>query len=280
MPSVSRISSTTHGDSRRGEVLVAVVNRRRDLDIVHNEQWYRIPEDSVRRLRGAWPPRWVAFFESKSLPGGGSVQRYARVRHVERATRAELFPGEPAGRSTGRIYQRLWLDPVELRDTPIRLVRPRPIAFILTTWSRFSTAETINDLWSDSPREDTLWRALKQHAFPAERQWPEIVAGRRYLLDFAMFCREGNIDVETDGDTYHSGPRASARDNHRQNALASRGWQTLRFNTPQLEIEIDRCIEEIAALVNHLKGFRDDGEFARTFVSDAGSVGQQLPLLG
>ena len=277
---VSRVTPHDQRDPSKGELLVGVVSRKRDLAIARDEHWYRIPDESIRLLHGDWPPRWLALFESRNLSGGGAIRHYAEVTRIDVATRAELFPGEPAGAKTGRVYHRLSLGPMQTRKVPISLVRPRPIAFITSTWTKFVAAETINDLWNDSPREDTLWQALKQNAFPAERQWPESVSGRRYLLDFAMFCNDGKIDVETDGDTYHSGPNASARDNSRQNALLSKGWRTLRFNTPQLERDIDACIKEIAAVVNNLKGFKDDGHIARTFVAELGSVVQQLPLLG
>ena len=276
---VSRVLHRSQRDPDKGELLVGVVSRKRDLAFALDEHWYRIPRENTRLVHGAWPPKWLALFESRNLSGGGAIRYYAKVVGNDLATRAELFPGEPAGAKTGRVYHRLALGPVLTREVPIRLVRPRPIAFITSTWAKFSSAETINDLWNDSPREDTLWAALKQQAFPAERQWPESVAGHRYILDFAMFCNEGKIDLETDGDTYHSGPHASARDNSRQNALLSKGWRTIRFNTPQLERDIDACIREIAAVVNNLKGFKDDGHIARTFVAEPKSLGQQLTLL-
>jgi hypothetical protein len=51
---------------RRGEVLVAIMNNLLDFAIARDEHWYRIPISSVERmLRKRWPPRWLAFYQTK-----------------------------------------------------------------------------------------------------------------------------------------------------------------------------------------------------------------------
>jgi hypothetical protein len=49
--------------SKSGEVLVAIVNNKRDFAIIQNQNWYRIPVSSVKKwLIKRWPPQWVAFY--------------------------------------------------------------------------------------------------------------------------------------------------------------------------------------------------------------------------
>jgi len=45
---------------QRGEVLVAVVKRKRDLVILREEGWYRVPVSTAPRR---WPPKWIAFYQ-------------------------------------------------------------------------------------------------------------------------------------------------------------------------------------------------------------------------
>ena len=68
----------------------------------------------------------------------------------------------------------------------------------------------------------------------------------RYLLDFAIFCVNGEIDVETEGDTYHANPERAALDNDRNNNLESADWKVLRFSTEQVREGKSRyCVQQL-----------------------------------
>jgi very-short-patch-repair endonuclease len=88
----------------------------------------------------------------------------------------------------------------------------------------------------------------------AERQWWETDKATRYCLDFALFCPDRNIDVECDGDTWHSNPTAATRDNARNNFLEQRGWHVLRFNTGQLTDDPPTCVRNVATTINRCGG--------------------------
>jgi very-short-patch-repair endonuclease len=62
----------------------------------------------------------------------------------------------------------------------------------------------------------------------AERQEFVEVKEKAYLLDFAIYCRNGKIDIETDGDIWHSNKNRIPEDNRRDNDLETHGWRTLR----------------------------------------------------
>ncbi|MEK7730166.1 MAG: hypothetical protein AAB354_17290 [candidate division KSB1 bacterium] len=50
-------------DPARGEVLIALMNQPRDLVIAQEQHWYRIPVDKAPKR---WPPKWLAFYQTKS----------------------------------------------------------------------------------------------------------------------------------------------------------------------------------------------------------------------
>lgn len=115
---------------------------------------------------------------------------------------------------------------------------------------------------------------------PAERQHHEKADGANYCLDFAIYCAEGKIDVETDGDTWHITKDGSRKDNIRDNALETKGWRTLRFTTQQVREEMTSyCIPKIAENINHLGGIKTDGaQIPRKLDLKNGSDMEQLRL--
>ena len=126
-------------------VLVGVINRKRDLTIAKNRRWYRIPQSKLRRGLNA---EYVAFFLSRQVFGerGGCIAYFARVTGLELARRRDLLPGESA-RADDLYYKVQFRNLVE-KYPPIENYPARSISFIRTTWDRFISAETINDLYS------------------------------------------------------------------------------------------------------------------------------------
>lgn len=261
----------------RDPVLVGVVNRKRDLDLIDRERWYRVPVASAPRK--GWPPAWFAAFETQAVSGGPQViRRFAPVLGLEVLAREQLFPGEPARDRAGKLYHKLLLGPVELLDPPISVPVPRRLVFITTTARRLSSALTVNDLYYESPLEDRLWKALKDLKIPAERQWPETVDGKRYLLDFAVFCQRANLDVEVDGDTWHANPERAAVDNERDNSLASVGWRTLRFSTSQISEALPESIQRLTKTMRTFGGAITTGMGPHRFIQTPSGPAVQLAL--
>lgn len=256
------------------ELLVAVIPRKRDLHILESEGWYRVPIDTAPRR---WPPRYIAFYEGVALSKPGHVARYAEVEHIDVVGREELFPDEAPGTRAGRRYYRVRVKELLERSEPIALRRPRPVVFISTTFAKFETATTINDLWDDSPLEDQMWKALSAAHLPAERQWPVPEKNPRYFVDFAVFCREGKVALETDGHKWHSNPERAAVDNIRQNELGIRGWKLLRFSSDQITNGLRESMKNVVRMVQSLGGAVDPDAWAPSnYVRDAGSFAHQL----
>jgi very-short-patch-repair endonuclease len=261
----SEVAPRRHSGSRKGEVLVAVLPKRLDLDILRAHLWYRVPIDQKDRLiRGRWPPEWLAFYQTQVFGSEGqAINYYGRVVDIGEVTRRELFPDEPLDEKSLRRYFRLRIDELRRLPAPIPSHRFRRIAFITTTWKKLMSASEINDLFDDSPLENAMWAQFRDHAIPAERQFRADVAERTYFLDFAIHCFKGRLDVETDGDTWHANPERAASDNLRDNDLQSEGWSVLRFSTRQIRDELTAyCMPKVIETINE-KGGLDDPPLSR-----------------
>jgi very-short-patch-repair endonuclease len=267
--------------NKRGQVLVAIMNEPRDLDIAREKHWYRIPVPSVERfLKDRWAPELLAFYQTKAFGEEGyAVNYFARVLDIHKVTRRELFPEEVGGRKAEQEYYKVMLSPLERLTQPILSRRFRRIAFIPTTLEKFAHAVEINDLCDASPLEDRLWAVLKLNGIPAERQEFIDINGRLYELDFAVYCADGNLDIETDGDTWHATPERIPLDNRRDNDLQTAGWSHLRFNTKQIREEIaEYCVPKIQENIARLGGLDKQTAPLSTDDSSAPLDWQQLML--
>jgi len=229
-------------------VLVAVLPSERDLEIVREKGWYRIPVSAAQQWIGhRWPPQWIAFYNAGSFGRDAfTIRYYAKVSGFHEAGRHDLFPDEsPNEKSDKRYYQVLLLPPQRL-SRPIRSRASRRIIFIRTTFEKLMAAREVNELYDESPLEDSLWQQLKEHRLKPERQEWVKANGRVYALDFAFHCQHGKLDVETDGDWWHCDPARVAEDNLRDADLEANGWTILRFNSYQLRQEAERfCVPTI-----------------------------------
>lgn len=267
--------------AQRGEVLVAILNNLLDMSVAREQHWYRIPVSSVHKwLKDRWPPQWLAFYQTKVFGDEAyAVRYYARITEIRLAYRYELFPDQPRDSRSRRRYYQLFLEPLRCLPQPILSRRWRRIVFIPTTWAKLHTAIEINDLYDESPLEDRLWTSLKRLQIPAERQEFVRIADRNYALDFAIYCAAGKIDVETDGDTWHSDPARIPLDNLRDNDLETVGWRVLRFNTHHIREEMEEyCLPTVVENINRLDGAEEGKLVGRRFTLDAQGGYQQLML--
>jgi len=256
-------------------------NNLLDFAVARDEHWYRIPVSSAHKwLKGRWPPQWLAFYQTKVFGSEAfAVNYYARVLDVRQVYRWQLFPDQPHDEKGRRRYYQFILEPLQRLPKPILSRRWRRIVFIPTTWEKFSSAVEINDLYDESPLEDRLWAELKRLQISAERQEFVQVKGRSYALDFAIYCTSGQIDVETDGDTFHANPERAPQDNVRDNDLKTVGWRVLRFNTPQIREKMaEYCLPTIVENINRLDGVDEGRRVARRINLDAPDGAYQLGL--
>lgn len=260
-------------------MLVGIVTTKADRDLFHSEGWYRVPQEHWPHKDPNWKPSWVAIFESvQASEGQQCIRYYGRVKEIRSRTGAELFPGVPRGGREHRKYWQIVVDEALERSEPILFHRNRRNPFILSTLERFERARSASELMVGSHLEELLWDRLRGEQIPVEREWPVDVGGKRYWLDFALFCRERDIDVEVDGDSYHIKPERAAYDNERNNRLTSEGWGVLRFSTAEIEHGMSQVMARIRATINAARGLRSDGDIPRWFPPGS-QAAQQLSML-
>ena len=271
--------STKSEQGRRGEMLLALLKYKVSLTILQEEGWYHIP---VAKVPSVWPPRWICFYQGKAFrndEGAYRVEYYGEVESYETVAYRQLFPDQFESPKSNWPYYRITLKELKRLPRPIPSFRPRRLTFVPTTWSKFAAAEQINDLFDESPLEDLMWLALKKRQIGAERQWQLTTPEHTYFLDFAVFCNDGYIDIEADGDTWHSGRDRVERDNERGNRLTSMGWHTLRFNGSQIRRRFaEDCLGEVERTVTTLGGLTEDGLVPRVFYRQGSQSIEQLSL--
>lgn len=258
------------------EVLIALLKEKSDFAILQDQGWYRIP---VEHKPKRWPPEWLALYMPASFKEHGfSIRYYGKVKEINTVTRRELFPNEFESGKSDNLYFRIKLEKLEELPNPILSFIPRRILFVATTLDKFHHAEEFNDLFDESKLEDELWHSMKSAKILAERQWEIIIQKYKFQLDFAVFCKEGQIDIEADGDTWHAKRKRIDKDNNRNNTLASAGWRVLRFNGKQIhENQAKVCLGKIETTINKLGGLSSDGLVPRKFYPGS-EGGQQLSL--
>jgi len=264
---------------QRGEMLLAIFKYKYQLSILQEMGWYHIP---VGRTPKSWPPKWLCFYQGEAFKEENKaycIEYYGEIESSEIVPYHELFPNLIESEKSNWLYYRVRLKELKQLPQPIPSFRPRRLSFVPTTWVKFESAEQINDLFDESPLEDLIWKELKLLDVKAERQWKlSTEKSDYYLLDFAIFCNKGFIDIETDGDTWHTCKNHIANDNTRNNKLAQKGWQVLRFNGEQLRETIEKCIRAVRETINILGGLSDDGLVPRTFYQQGNLSIQQLSM--
>jgi very-short-patch-repair endonuclease len=229
-------------------VLVGVVTRLKDWRLIREEHWYRIPVRTAPE--GLDKVRFLAFYQTR--PFGDerwAVNYYAEVRQVRLVRRSELLPDEPNHPHAGQTYYKLELGEIEPLVNAIPSRRLRRIVFIPTTMERVMQAREVNDLFRTSPIEDRLYDAARDSGIQMERQFYTREGGPGYMLDMAVFCSDGKLDVECDGDTWHIGTESAARDRARDNALTQAGWRILRFSGSEINGDVEYCVKEVRRML-------------------------------
>jgi hypothetical protein len=144
--------------SNDARVLVAIVNRQRDMAAARDEGWYRIP---LARAPRALHAEYLAFYQTAVFGGERWAVRYlAEVRTVGIATRAALLPSEAGHPRAAERYYRFALGPLCALRVPLPSRRLRRIAFIPTTIGQLLRARDLNELWRPDQDSAAGWDEL------------------------------------------------------------------------------------------------------------------------
>jgi len=243
---------TTRGEitsASEYRVLVVIMNNQRDFEIARSAGWYRIP---VKRAPRQIAADYLAFYQTAAFPEERwSINYYAPVIRYRLVTRRELLPEESDHPRANDPYYKIEIGPLRRLPRSIPSMRLRRITFIPTTLDRLMTAQEINDLWEKSSTAERLWREFKRHDIEAEREYVIRDGSVAYNVDFAIFCRQGNIAIEC-GDTLEKGTRATNQDRHRW--LTGQGWSILQFTHRQVWRALPSCISAVRAQIEQHGG--------------------------
>jgi len=258
-------------------MLLALFKYKYSLTYLQENNWYHIPVDHApKTFKSA---KWLCFYQGKAFePEAYRVEHYGEIDGYDIVPYRELFPNRIDSPKSDWPYYKVRLKELKRLPEPILSFRPRRLSFVPTTLRKFESATQINDLFDESPLEDLMWHELKDLEIKAERQWMLTVEDRNYYLDFAVFCNDGFIDLETDGDTWHAQRDRIKTDNQRNNQLAQKGWQVLRYNGDEIRSNMDHCVREVQKTITTLDGLSDDGLVPRVFTKDGDQVVQQLSM--
>jgi very-short-patch-repair endonuclease len=239
------------------DTLVAIVPRKKDWEILKNEHWYRIPIKSAPEI--ITQIKFLAFYQPKVFEAEKwSVNYYAEVLDLEIVKRIDLLPDESKHIRSGNKYYKITVGDLKALPNPIRSQRWRRITFIPTTFNQLFEAKEINDLYRTSPIEEKLYLSLKHEKIPVERQLFIYDTRQPCCLDFAIFCKDGNLNVECDGEEFHSTKEAQIKDRKRDNDLTSIGWSILRFSGKEINQSSKDCVRQIKRTIKLLKGFDEE----------------------
>ena len=163
-------------------VLIAILNNRRDFDVIRLLGWYRIPFRFAPKIVDVDA---VAFYQTAAFGEEKWSIRYAsRVQGVELVKRVELFRGEEDHPRAQEEYYKLQLGELEALPHPIPSGSWKRLTFAYTTGERMINAAEIGGLAISSSEREGLWRALRDRAHPAAMhsgsseifQWPDAFA--------------------------------------------------------------------------------------------------------
>lgn len=240
--------------------VVGIIQRMEIWETVRQEGWYHIPVKSAPRniLRC----RYLAYYFTKLFNQDLRYQviHYSEILSIERHKRIELFPQAINHPKADLYYYKLNLGSLQTLPKPIPSRLWRRIIFIPTSLEKLQQAKEINDLYDTSPLEEAMYDEMKRMNIQVHRQLYVPADDKRYYLDFGIFCREGKIDVECDGETYHNLPNAYTKDRKRNNELTSHGWRILRFGTKDIKHDINGCMSIIRKTIDLLGGIEDHND--------------------
>ena len=243
--------------NKEKDFLIALMNNKFDFNIAREKNWYRIPcaTKMVPKCVANKTLKYIAFYQTKVFGTEAyCIKWYSEVKNISIVPRKLLLPDIQNDFKADNEYYKIEFNSLHELPSPIISSRPRRLLFIPTTLWHFQNSQNINDLFYESPIEEEFWEALKISKIEAERQFLINTNTRMFYLDFAIFCKERNINVECDGDAFHLSEINVKRDKKRNNILSSLGWSILRFTTEDIRKNLNTTIKYVKETVNRYGG--------------------------
>ena len=235
--------------------LIAVLKAPRDLEIAARDRWYRIPLKKAPKSAFTH----IAFYQPACFkPDGKRIAYYAEVMACSTGRRIDIFPGEPEHPAALRLYKKYSLGPLIRLPAPILNTSGSRISFGYAELKRLAQARDILGIFNVFPIENMMRGALKAAGVEFFREYNIMLRRKvKYRLDFALFCKNGKLDVECDGRCWHSTRGQRAKDAQRDCWLKRRGWTILRFGEHEVLHNAAGCIGEIKTAIKTFGGAKN-----------------------
>jgi hypothetical protein len=221
-------------------VLVALMPKYEDWRILNEQLWYRIPVEKAPSIVQSGEVKYIAFYHTSQFSPDlkWKIVKYAKIKQISVVHRRDLFnPAFDSPQKANNQYYKIELEPLLTLEKPFVSRRARRMVFLQTTENQLFSGQTdFNYLFKNSSLEQKMVGIMDDLQIEYEREWLFEVASRKWhRLDFVIFCKKGNINVECDGDQYHTHKKNVQSDKTRNNELASHGWSVLRYTTQDFE---------------------------------------------
>ena len=228
-------------------VLVAVVPRLRDWELIRSEHWYRIPVSKAPKRIGA---QYLAFYHPKVFAATRwTISYYAPIRRYRLLRRRDLLPDEPSHQRADHLYYKIEIGPLERLPRPIPSRKLRRVTFIMTSMSRLLGARDIVDLWEHQGARDRLWRALRARDIQAHRDYIIKDGGLFYKTDLAVLAAQQGMAVECIGDVAMPLARDRTLYHPWDRIMSEHGWLLQCFSVAEILSNLEACVEVVARFV-------------------------------
>lgn len=154
-------------------ILVALIPKPKDLEIVRILGWYRIPLRTAPKVISV---DYIAFYQPASFGDRKwCIEKFAQVRGHELVSRADLIRNEPDHPKAREEYFKVQLGQLLELTEPIKAKNWKRITFFYTTGQYLLSASTIDDLVVHSDERSLLWKSLRERAeYTKEYEIPDI----------------------------------------------------------------------------------------------------------
>lgn len=232
-------------------VLVGVLKNQRDLKILLQARWYRIPKAFLPTR----PFNYIAFYQPANFGAQGKrISYYGRVIKQHELKRIDLLPDEPDHPHAQKTYFKFQLADITKLARPIKNIIPRRISFGFTTLAQLRQSQNILELYGVPPTEQIVAQGLKRIGIPLVTELPVGYSSGRFRIDLVVACRTGLLAIECDNAKAHGTRAQHTKDVHKDTVLRYHDWRVLRLTEAEIVNHFDRAMARIEFAIASLGG--------------------------
>lgn len=232
-------------------VLVGVLKSKNDLRILLWDRWYRVPVAFMPKRQF----KYIAFYQPAIFGRNGKqILYYVRVAKREKVKRIVLLPKEKNHPRAHDDYIKITFRRIKKLPHPIKNIIPRRVSFGFTSLKKLLSAKDILELYGVPKTEQIMEGRLRRLGIKIITEHTISKEGKRYRIDIAVFCRDGQIAIECDNRKAHSGKAQTAKDKAKDAFLKRYNWRVIRLTEKNIMERPDYCARRIEKAVQNLGG--------------------------